>query len=97
MGLISIYNVRKNNNSFAFDIPTILDKKYVMPKSPENPTLEKAVVNFPNSVLILKSQARLNAKPAPAAIPFITATVGTVALYKILKFALTFEAFSFFW
>ena len=57
-------------------VPRICVRKYVPPKSPDRPTLAKAVVILAVSEAMRKSQASASDNPAPAAAPSIAAMVG---------------------
>jgi hypothetical protein len=57
-------------------VPTSRVRKKLPPKSPEKPTLTKAVTSLADVPATRRSQARARASPAPAAGPLIIAIVG---------------------
>ena len=62
-------------SSRAFAAPTNWVRNQLPPKSPENPTLAKAVVKIARGEATRRSQANAIDNPAPAAAPSIAATV----------------------
>src|SRR6516165_6692585 len=63
-------------SSRALAVPTSRVRKKLPPKSPENPTLTKAVTSLAEVPATRRSHARASASPAPAAGPLIIAIVG---------------------
>ena len=60
---------RADRAPWPWPTPTSWVRKYVPPKSPERPTLAKAVVIFAPCAAMRKSQASAIERPAPAAAP----------------------------
>jgi hypothetical protein len=65
-----------NSNSAALADPTRRCSVHEDPESADSPTLANAIIRLARLVAILKSHAKANAAPAPAAVPGSDAMIG---------------------